>query len=352
MRDRIRKLLIRENHTIADALRCIDNSADGIALLVDENDKLIATITDGDIRRAILRDKRMSEGVKMLLHNRKPPITARSGTPASELLHTMTENRIRHIPIVSADGVLEDIALLNDLVLTHRPQVRAVVMAGGFGKRLRPLTSEQPKPMLTLGDQPLLERTIGRLKDSGIQHISVTTHYMAEAISDHFGDGERFGIKIDYLNEEKPLGTAGALSLLDNLNQPLLVINGDILTDVDFRAMHDYHIEHEADITMAVRKYDMQVPYGVVQLQDHKVSSITEKPTQSCFVNAGIYLLEASVKGAVTKGEHLHMTDLINRSIENGMNVVSFPVREYWIDIGKYEDYEQAKSDIEMGQVN
>jgi len=226
-----------------------------------------------------------------------------------------------------------------------------VIMAGGYGKRLRPLTEDLPKPMLPIGGRPLMERIIGQLKDVGIRQVNVTTLYKPEKIKDYFGNGEAFGINLNYIHESEPLGTGGALGLLPKTEEPLLVINGDILTQVDFRAMLDYHREHKADMTVAVRQFGIQVPYGVVECDGPNIRSLREKPEMTFFVNAGIYLLDPPVFNFIPSGERFNMTDLIQWLLDAGRTVVSFPVREYWLDIGQTADYEQAKMDIENGRL-
>jgi NDP-sugar pyrophosphorylase family protein len=234
--------------------------------------------------------------------------------------------------------------LLADLIEQPPQSLRAVIMAGGFGTRLRPLTEDLPKPMLPVGGRPLIERIVGQLKESGIDQIVVTTHYKPEKIVEHFGDGSDFDIAMTYVQEDVPLGTGGALGLLQNVDEPVLVINGDILTEVDFRALREYHREYGADLTVGVRRYTFNVPYGVVENSGARVVRIDEKPEMTFFVNAGIYLLEPKVFDHVGRGVRLNMTDLIQTVIEAGLVVVSFPVHEYWMDVGRTDDYAQAQA--------
>jgi len=227
--------------------------------------------------------------------------------------------------------------------------VQAVVMAGGFGKRLRPLTDELPKPMLPVGGRPLMELIIEQLRDAGIQRMYVTTHYLPEKIKAHFGDGHAFGVEIEYIAEEKPLGTAGGISLIESPEVPLLVVNGDILTKVNFRAMLAYHRECNAALTLAVRKQGFDIPFGVVETEDGLVRRITEKPTYVYTVNAGIYLVSPQAHRMIPNDRRTDMTDLIARLIDERQPVASFMIREYWLDIGHYDDYMRAQQDIEHG---
>ena len=219
----------------------------------------------------------------------------------------------------------------------------AVVMAGGFGTRLRPLTDHVPKPMLPVGDRPLLERTLERLRDAGIHSVSITTHYLADAIVGHFGDGHAFGLHLDYVAEDRPLGTAGALAQIGKFDGTLLVLNGDILTGVDFRDMLAFHRMHGADATVAVRRYEVPVPYGVVECEDGLVREVREKPSLHLLINAGMYLLEPAVRDYIPEGQCFDMPQLLQRLLRDQRRVVSFPVLEYWVDIGQPPDYAFAQ---------
>jgi len=255
---------------------------------------------------------------------------------------------VHHLPLVTADGQVQGLLLRSDLTATLAPALWAVIMAGGIGSRLRPLTDSVPKPMLPVGDRPLLERTVERLRRAGIQEVRVTTHYLGDRITNHFGDGRAFGVHIEYLPEERPLGTAGALAKLRDIQSPLLVINGDILTGVDFQAMLAYHQEYRAAATVGVRQVELQVPYGVVECTGPQIRRLSEKPVEKLLVNAGIYLLEPSVLAFIPDNERFDMTDLIQRLLEEGRTVVSFPIVEYWIDIGQPADYERAQLDARV----
>jgi dTDP-glucose pyrophosphorylase len=336
-------------------MECIDRSGKGIALVLDEERHLLATVTDGDIRRAILAgmdlDLRVSELIDRRSHGHgSRPVTASLGTPNDELLHTMNEMGLRHVPLVDDDERVVGVVMLGDLAKEYELPLRAVVMAGGFGTRLRPLTEDLPKPMLPLGSRPLLELIVEQLRDAGIRKVNVATHYKGDMISDHFKDGQDFGVDIRYVKEDQPLGTAGALSLLEESDEPLLVINGDILTRVDFRSMLNFHREHQADLTVAVRLYEFNVPYGVVLTDGVAVKGISEKPIVRQFINAGIYLLSPPVRRLVPNGQPYDIPDLIQRLISEGRSVVSFPIREYWLDIGKADQYDQAQSDVAAGR--
>jgi NDP-sugar pyrophosphorylase family protein len=213
-----------------------------------------------------------------------------------------------------------------------------------------PLTQDLPKPMLPVGGRPLMEHIIEQLQHAGIRHVNVSTHYKAEKIIEHFGNGEAFGVDLQYVNEDRPLGTGGALGLMRPADETQLVINGDIFTQVDFRAMLSFHRENEAEMTVAVRRYEMQVPYGVVECEGARVSRLVEKPQAAFLVNAGIYLLEPSVYPFIPKGQRFHMTELIRWLLDAGRRVISFPIREYWMDVGHHGDYARAQDDVQSGR--
>lgn len=347
------KFICTEQHTLRDVLSIINENYGGIAFVVDESNQLKRTITDGDIRRAILAGSTIDSTVEQFqadFPGREPTVAHQNETPA-QMRELMLRDHIRQLPLVDNEYRIMDIVLLDDLLLSEKPPVNAVVMAGGFGTRLRPLTEEVPKPMLPVGDRPLLERIIGQLSTSGISGVSVTTHFMPEVIEQHFGDGSNFGVDINYVHEEAPLGTAGALRMIPRPTGPLLVMNGDILTSIDFRHLTNFHNEHQADLTVAVRPFEVYIPYGVVESDGPELKKLVEKPTYTHFVNAGIYLLSPGAFDFLGSVGRLDMTQLVERLIENGRRVVSFPVTEYWLDIGHIDDYHRAQRDAAEGLV-
>lgn len=332
-------------------MECVDRAARGIALVVDQGRHLLGTITDGDVRRAILAGKDLELPISVLLANKMTtryprPVTAQLGEQREALLQLLRQNVLRQVPILDDDGKVVDLVMLDDLIPAQDLPLQAVIMAGGLGTRLRPLTEDLPKPMLPVGGKPLMELLIEQLRQVGIRRVNVTTHYKSEKITDHFGDGRAFGVEINYISEDTPLGTGGALGLMDAPTEPILVINGDVVTRVDFRAMLAYHQEHHAVMTVAVKQYDIRVPYGVIECKGARVCALREKPQMHLLVNAGVYLLEPTAYEFIPTGEHFNMTDLIQWLLESDRIVVSFPVIEYWLDIGQLADYEQAQNDM------
>lgn len=348
----LQSLFISPDNSIRTAMKCVDRGSCGIALVVDKEWRLLGTITDGDVRRAVLAGTDLESPVSVLLSRKistqyPKPVTAVPETDRKALIALMHEQVLRQIPILDNDGRVVDLVMMDDLIPTQDLQLQAVIMAGGSGTRLRPLTEDMPKPMLPVGGKPLMELVIEQLRQVGIRRVNVTTHYKPEKIYNHFGDGSLFGVELNYVNEDKPLGTGGALGLMDAPTEPMLVINGDILTQVDFRSMLSYHQEHLAVMTVAVRKYDIKIPYGVVECEGSRVCALKEKPQMHFLVNAGVYLLEPEVYEFIPNGEHFNMTDLIQRLLDSNHTVASFPIIEYWLDIGQLADYEQAQNDMQ-----
>lgn len=338
-------------------LAVIDANGEGVALALDPERRLLGIVTDGDIRRAILAEANFDQPVSEFLGQKVSvasgaPLTAPLSMPDSELVRLMTVRLVRHLPLVDEEDRVAGLALLSELEKESRLPIHAVVMAGGFGQRLRPLTEDLPKPMLPVGDKPVIERIVEQLRDSGIRRVNVTTHYHADKIEQHLGDGDAYGIEVDYTHEAEPRGTAGALAALRGGDEPLLVVNGDILTAVDFRAMLNFHREHGSDITVGVRKYEVAVPFGVFDVNGARVEGLREKPSYSLFINAGIYLLEPAVLDLIPDSERADMTDLIQNLMDRNGIVTSFPIHEYWLDIGQLQDYMRAQADAAAGKLD
>ena len=354
MRD-VSQLFVSLESPISDAIKAIDRSGRiSIALVVDEKRRLLNTISDGDVRRGILAGCALTDPVSRLIEikARTPypvPVMAPADGDPETFLKIMQDRSVRQVPLLDGAGAVVDIVILSDYLPQVAKTFRAVVMAGGQGTRLRPLTESMPKPMLPIGGRPLLEIMVEKLRDVGVKHILLSTHFQAEKIMQHFGKGESFGVQIEYVNEEVPLGTGGALGLMETPTEPVLVINGDVLTQVDFQSMFTFHQDHRADMTVGVRRYDIQVPYGVVDCEGAHISALREKPLLSFFVNAGIYLLEPTVFRHIPGQRHMNMTDLIQTLIDKGMSVIGFPICEYWLDIGQHADYVRAQEDAQKG---
>jgi dTDP-glucose pyrophosphorylase/CBS domain-containing protein len=346
---RLESIMLAPSASITEAIAHLDAAGTGGIALCGPDRKLLGLLTDGDIRRAILKGASLDEPCMSLavLH----PVTARAPVSAAEALRLMVSRDINHLPVVNDAGQLVDFILRRDLISDSCLDIAAVIMAGGYGKRMLPLTAATPKPMLPVGDRPLLERTVRHLRRSGIREISLTTHYLSETIRRHFGDGEAFGVHIDYTEEDQPLGTAGALRLLKRPESPLLVLNGDVLTGVSFSDMLAYHRAHSAEMTVGVRKHELSVPFGVIDCEDARVTRLREKPVLTILINAGVYLIEPTAYDLIPNGERFDMTDLIEALLQAGRTVVSFPIIEYWQDVGRLEDYRQAQEDAQNRKI-
>ncbi len=347
--DFLDSVIISPSLPIAEAISRLDLAGTGALVLCEPGRRLQGLLTDGDIRRAILRKVSLDDCVREIAV--LSPIVASAPISSADALRLMLERDINHLPVVDGDGELLDFLLRKDLVVDAGTDLSAVIMAGGYGRRLYPLTEQVPKPMLPLGDRPLLERTIEQLRRSGIREVHVTTHYLPESIVKHFGDGRAFGVNINYTNEDQPLGTAGGLKLLPRANGSFLVMNGDVLTGVSYQEMLRYHQRQRALMTVGVRVHQIPVPFGVVECEGARVTELREKPTLTVLVNAGLYLLEPAACDYIPEGRRFDMTDLIRLLVAEGQTVASFPVIEYWQDVGRHETYRQAQEDVRNGKI-
>lgn len=340
----LERIIIDPAATLRQAMVCIDTGAMQIALVVDAGRKLVGTISDGDVRRAVLRGVSLEVPARDVM-NPSPTVT-RVGEDRDVLIATMHAKQLHRIPVVDADGRLIGLETLDDLIRPVPKDNIVVLMAGGLGSRLRPLTEDRPKPMILVGGRPILETILLNFIESGFHRFYITVNYMAAMIMEYFGDGSRWGVSIQYIRETEKLGTAGALSLLpEKPASPLIVMNGDLLTKTNFGMLIDFHASHRSAATMCVREYDFQVPYGVVKLEDHRLVAIEEKPVHRFFVNAGIYVLSPEAVEQIPGG-YYDMPALFERLVSMDMDASVFPVREYWLDIGHLADLEKANGDF------
>ncbi|NRB68622.1 MAG: CBS domain-containing protein [Vibrio sp.] len=339
-------VLIHPTDTLRDALEIINTESLRIALVTDNLDRLCGVVTDGDLRRGLLNNLSLNDEVSLVMNSN--PVTADVSTPKDQLYLEMEKKGILSIPLIDA-GKLVGLETLRGTIGRALYQNPVFIMAGGFGTRLKPLTDTCPKPMLHIGNKPILETVIRNFIKAGFVNFYISTHYMPEQIQAHFGDGSELGVNISYVHEEQPLGTGGALGLLPKdlpEGLPLIMMNGDVLTKVDFQRLLDFHVENDADATMCVREYDYQIPYGVINGEGNKISSMVEKPIQRFFVNAGIYVVSPRVIASVPKNHHIDMPTLLEQHMHERNNVLMFPIHEYWLDIGRMDDFNRAQADI------
>jgi dTDP-glucose pyrophosphorylase len=340
------QVLVTKDTSLREALAVIDRTGSQIALVVDESRRLLGTLSDGDIRRALLKGIGLGDAVARAMH--RQPAFARAGDSRRTILTAMRRRGIHQMPVVDEAQRVVGLELYVDYFDTPRRPNWVVVMAGGLGSRLGELTRAVPKPMLQVGSRPLLETIVRHIAAQGFERIYLAVNYKAEQIEGHFGDGTDLGVDIRYLREQQRLGTAGALALLpEQPDHPLLVTNADLLTKEDFGDLLDRHVDAGADATMAVRPYEMQVPFGVVRERDGAIEAIDEKPMHRFVVSAGIYALNPAALEFVPRGQPLDMPALFDTLIAAGRRARCHHVRSYWLDIGRLSDYERANLDFD-----
>lgn len=338
--------VIAPSATIFSAIKLLCNSNMRICLVVDDEQRLIGTVTDGDIRRGIMRSIPFTAEVQEIMF--KTPRSASPDDSAAVLLERMTSERIYQMPLLDSDGRVIGLTTMEELVGARTLRKNWVVlMAGGLGSRLMPLTEKTPKPMLNVGGKPVLETIIETFIRHEFRHFYISVNYKAEAVMEYFKDGQRWNIEIRYLREDQALGTAGPLALIpEKPGESVIVMNGDLITRINFHDLMDYHAQHASQATMCVREYDFQVPFGVVNIENGRIKHIDEKPVHKFFVNAGIYVLEPDLIDLVKAGQRLDMTELFDQAIRAGETTSAFPIHEYWLDIGRADDLARARVDF------
>lgn len=341
------KSIVNANFTIHEVIKNLDRSGLQIALVVDENNKLLGTVTDGDIRRGLLKHINLSEPVDEIMNHH--PIVALQNDSKEKKRLLMEKNRLHQLPIIDSEGFLKELLLIDSLFKPAQCDNSVVLMAGGLGERLRPLTDNFPKPLIKVGNKPVLELVLENFISQGFHNFYIAINYKGHLIQEYFGDGSQWNVNIKYLCEEIRLGTAGALSLLPITPElPFFVMNADLITKVNFLQLLEFHQDHSADVTMCVREYRHVIPYGVVDIQkeSYQMLEINEKPEHCFFVNAGIYILNPSTLVHMPANVFFDMPDLLTKLINNKFRVSTYPIREYWLDIGRFEDLERAHQDF------
>lgn len=341
----LQELVLYEDATIIEAMQQIDKNGKQFVAVINRQSQLVGSVTDGDIRRGILNGIDLKNSVKEIM-NDTPYFSFRDSVEMYK--NKLSLNKLKQLPIVDQYKKVIDIYFLDSLdVHNDFKKNKVVLMVGGLGTRLRPLTNKIPKPMLKVGNKPILETIIEGFKQCGFVNFILCVNYKKEIIQSYFQDGKAFGVNIEYVEEKKRMGTAGSLSLLNNLEEPFFVMNGDLLTQVNFQSLLDFHLETSSLATMCVREYEYQIPFGVIETDQHKLVSIKEKPVKKEYVNAGIYILNPEVLKMIPHDQFYDMPELFNDIIKNDESASVFPIREYWMDIGQIADFEQANKDYQ-----
>lgn len=327
--------------TIEQGIQCLDTTGVQIVLIIDGQNKLVGTVTDGDIRRALLRGLSLKSGIEPAVH--KKPVVGLADMSRDMLRQLMRVNQVHQLPLVNDADEVVGLQVWDEVAgVAARPNTM-VIMAGGLGTRLHPHTQNCPKPMLQVAGKPMLEHILDRAKAGGFSRFVLAIRHLGHMIEEHFGDGSGWDIHIDYLREEAPLGTAGALSLLSpRPDQTLLVTNGDVLTDIHYGEFLDFHIRNGAQATMAVRQFEWQHPFGVVEVNNLDVVGFEEKPVYRSYVNAGVYALQPDALDRLKKGERCDMPDVFRAVKASGQRAIVYPIHEPWLDVGRPADYDNA----------
>ena len=339
-----KKITLNPEKNIKDAINVLDNEAQGIVLISDSDNKLLGTVTDGDIRRAFINNFKFETLLKDIMF--KDPTFASANDSKELILSIMKSKDIMQIPILDNNGKIIGLETIKYILDRKKIDNPVLLMAGGLGKRLLPLTENTPKPLIKIGGRPILENILLQLISNGFSNFYFSTNYHAEKFEKYFKDGPDWGVNIKYIREEKPMGTAGSISLLpEKITKPLLVINGDILTKVNYENLLIYHKDNNADATVCVRKEEFEIPYGVVQSKNNFISAIVEKPIKTFFVNAGIYIINPNLLKKIKKNKFTDMPNFLSEQIKNRFKVSMFPVHEYWLDVGSHENLRKAEID-------
>jgi dTDP-glucose pyrophosphorylase len=340
--DAWRQARIPPDATLQQAIRNLDESGLQIALVISPEGILLGTVTDGDIRRGLLRGLELASPIESIMY--REPLVAPPTLGRDTVLQLMHANKLHQLPVVDEGRRVVGLHLWDELLAPSKRPNPMIIMAGGQGTRLRPHTENCPKPLLPVAGKPMLEHIIERARAEGFQHFILAIHYLGHMIEEYFGDGSRWQVKIEYLREELPLGTAGALGLLSPRPQvPVLVTNGDVLTDIRYSELLDFHVRHGAAATMAVRLHEWQHPFGVVRTKGVDIVGFEEKPVSRSHINAGIYVLEPGALAALNVGEHCDMPTLFSRLKERPARTIVYPMHEPWLDVGRADDLERAQ---------
>ncbi|MDA8926837.1 nucleotidyltransferase family protein [Gammaproteobacteria bacterium] len=337
-----KETLLSIDSTIKDAIKCLDKTGLKIVLVIDKNNNFKGTISDGDIRRGLLNDMNLESKIDRILH--KDALVVPDGLELDLIKSLMNSNKIFQIPIISDEQQVIGLHYWGEISTVSERQNYMIVMAGGMGKRLMPHTEHCPKPLVEVAGKPMLEHIIEQAKIDGFKNFIFSINYLGHMIEEHFGDGSRFGISIEYIKENEPLGTAGSISLIKNkINRAAVVTNGDVITDIHYGEILDFHEKHQAKATMAVKVYEQQNPFGVVETQGLEIISLKEKPITTDYINAGVYVISPSAVKKLETGSYCDMPDLFRKIIDDNEMTIVYPMHEPWVDVGRPADLENFK---------
>ncbi|WII71826.1 nucleotidyltransferase family protein [Bdellovibrio sp. 22V] len=339
-------IFVSPQDTLRRAMEILDKNLLQICFVLNQEGKLVGALTDGDIRRALLKSPNMDQKVVDVMN--KSPRAISEGLSRSEVLAKMRQWRIRHLPVLDSTGRVVRIEGSDELFGLIKRENKVILMVGGFGKRLSPLTDSIPKPLLKVGGRPILETIVRRFSELGFYKFVFVVNYRAEMIKEYFANGEKWGVAIEYLHEDIPLGTCGGLSIMPDIpKEPFFVMNGDILTRANFSEMLDAHSFTGAAATMVVREHYIEIPYGVVRVDGDNILSIEEKPRERTFVNAGIYILSPEALKHIPQGQFFDMPNLFTALKQENKSVRCYKLKDYWVDIGRLEDFHRAQAEFE-----
>lgn len=348
MQESFKEIILHPNTSLREAMRVLDKGSLRIVLVCDAAFKLLGTVTDGDIRRGLLNDADMQDSVIKVM-NEHPSCVADTAS-SQEILKLMQARDLLAVPIVNDQGYVVGVETLAQALQVKKHDNPVFIMAGGFGTRLQPLTDHCPKPMLRVGDKPMLEHLVNQFINHGFHDFYISTHYLPDVIQNYFGDGSQWGVSIQYVHEENPLGTGGALGLLPKSlsDLPLIMMNGDVLTKLNYTQLLQHHETCGFDATMCVREDEHRVPFGVIETEEQLIVNMVEKPTYRYKINTGIYVLNSQMVASVKVDQRIDMPTLLEQHRQQGKRIGTYTSYDYWLDIGQMKDYQKAQRDIEV----
>ncbi|MCX7748444.1 MAG: nucleotidyltransferase family protein [Clostridia bacterium] len=345
--EEIKRIQVNPEVSVKETMKIMDATSMETVLVVDEEERLMGIVTDGDIRRALLSGSSIEDSVSKVMNRNYSAVSV--STPVKEIIRRMKKYYFKQMPVIDEERKVVDMYLLKDIIAEKSKDNYVVLMAGGLGTRLRPLTDDKPKPMIEIGGRPILEIIINLFKNYGFKNFFISVNYLANIVEGYFGDGSDFDVNIQYIRETSRLGTAGCLKLVeDKLTKPFFVVNGDLLTRLNLEDMLKFHAANSFDMTVGIRKHDYQIPYGVVETEGNRISKVIEKPMKHCTINAGIYCLNPEIISYIPENKFYDITSLINACLSQGKKIGGFHIVDYWMDIGQIEDYKKANIDYDL----